>query len=125
MLAAGLRTPWTANTIQRDPAWRKGRGPHCTLHLSQSDAERLGVAQGHNVRLSTRRGSVELPASIDKRLMDGHVWVPNGFGAAYPDEDGTLRVQGVNLNELTDANDRDPLSGCPHTKYTLCRVEAA
>ena len=125
VLAAGLRTPWTANTIQRDPAWRKGRGPHCTLHLSQSDAQRLGVTQGHNVRLSTRRGSVELPASIDKRLMDGHVWVPNGFGTAYPDEDGTLRVQGVNLNELTDANDRDPLSGCPHHKYTLCRVEVA
>src|SRR5439155_903969 len=28
VLAAGLRTRWTANTIQRDPTWRKGRGPH-------------------------------------------------------------------------------------------------
>ena len=34
VLAAGLRTRWTANTIQRDPAWRKGRGPHCALNLS-------------------------------------------------------------------------------------------
>ena len=25
VMAAGLRTRWTANTIQRDPAWRKGK----------------------------------------------------------------------------------------------------
>ena len=124
VLAAGLRTPWTANTIQRDPAWRKGRGPHCALHLSPVDAERLGVDQGQSVRLSTRRGSLELPAAVDKRLSDGHVWAPNGFGMAYPDENGTLRVQGINLNELSDASDRDPISGCPHHKYTLCQVEA-
>ncbi|HUI26023.1 MAG TPA: molybdopterin-dependent oxidoreductase, partial [Candidatus Kryptonia bacterium] len=38
VLAAGLRTRWTANTIQRDPGWRKGRGPHCALNLSPNDA---------------------------------------------------------------------------------------
>jgi hypothetical protein len=43
---------------------------------------------------------------------------------AYPDENGTLQVQGINLNELSDASDRDPISGCPHHKYTLCQVEA-
>ena len=26
--------------------------------------------------------------------------------------------------ELSDASDRDPISGCPHHKYTLCQVEA-
>ncbi|MGH7857137.1 MAG: molybdopterin-dependent oxidoreductase, partial [Candidatus Binatia bacterium] len=39
VLAAGLRTRWTANTIHRDPAWRKGRGPHCALNLSAADAK--------------------------------------------------------------------------------------
>jgi anaerobic selenocysteine-containing dehydrogenase len=74
----------------------------------------------------TRRGAVELPAALDKRLMHGHVWIPNGFGAAYPSgPDGALEVQGVNLNELSDASDRDPITGCPHHKYTLCRVEQA
>ena len=28
-----------------------------------------------------------------------------------------------NPNELSDARDRDPISGCPHHKYTLCAVE--
>jgi len=125
VLAAGLRTPWTANTVQRDPAWRKARGPHCALHLSPADAERLGISKGDRVRLRTRRGALELPAAVDPRLLAGHVWVPNGFGMGYPDESGALVVQGVNVNELTDANDRDPISGCPHHKYTLCRVERA
>src|SRR5207249_3452951 len=39
VLAAGLRTRWTANTIQRDPGWRKGRGPHCALNLSPGEPE--------------------------------------------------------------------------------------
>jgi anaerobic selenocysteine-containing dehydrogenase len=125
VLALGLRTRWTANTIQRDPKWRKGRGPHCALHLSATDAENLGVGEGDLVRVATKRGAVELPAALDKKLRAGHVWIPNGFGMAYPGPDGKLVTQGVNLNELSDAADRDPISGCPHHKYTLCRIEAA
>jgi hypothetical protein len=49
--------------------------------------------------------------------------VPNGFGMRHADPDGTLRTDGVNLNELIDGRKRDPISGCPETKYTLCRVE--
>jgi anaerobic selenocysteine-containing dehydrogenase len=123
VLAAGLRTRWTANTIQRDPAWRKGRGPHCELHLTPADAEKLGVGRGDRVRISTRRGSIELPAALDAKLREGHVWIPNGFGMAYPGPDEKPVVQGANVNELTDVADRDPITGCPHHKRTLCRVE--
>lgn len=124
VLAAGLRTQWTANTIQRDPAWRKGRGPHCALNLSPGDAEALGIAAGERVRLVTKRGALELPAAIDKRLQPGHVWVPNGFGTRYPkDGSGELEAAGVNLNEITASDERDPFTGCPMHKYTLCRVE--
>ena len=84
VLAAGLRTQWTANTIQRDPAWRKGRGPHCALNLCPSDAEALGVAGGDLVRLITRRGAVELPPPSTSACSPGHVWVANGFGTRYP-----------------------------------------
>jgi anaerobic selenocysteine-containing dehydrogenase len=124
VLAAGLRTMWTANTIQRDPSWRKGRGPHCALNLCPGDAEALGIASGDRVRLVTRRGALELPAAVDKRLQSGHVWVANGFGARYPkDGSGEMEAAGVNLNFLTASEDRDPFTGCPQHKYTLCRVE--
>jgi anaerobic selenocysteine-containing dehydrogenase len=124
VLAAGLRTAWTANTIQRDPTWRKGRGPHCALNLCPTDADALGIANGDRVRLITRRGALELPAAVDKRLQPGHVWVANGFGARYPkDGSGALEPAGVNLNLLTASEDRDPFTGCPQHKYTLCRIE--
>ncbi len=123
VLASGLRTRWTANTIQRDPAWRKSRGPHCALNLSPVDAEKLSLANGDPVRITTRRGSIELPAQVDKHLLEGHVWMPNGFGTAYPDAGGELVVQGANLNQITDATDRDPFTGCPHHRYVPCRLE--
>ena len=126
VLSAGIRTQWNANTIQRDPAWRKGRGPHCALHIGADDAARLEIADGDRVRVTTRRGRVELPAAVDARVAAGHVWIPNGFGMAYPaGESGSLETQGVNVNELTDVRDRDPVTGCPHHKYTLCRVDRA
>ena len=118
VLAAGLRTRWTANTIQRDPVWRKGRGPHCALNLSPADARELGVGNGDRVRVSTRRGEVTLPAQIDPKLLVGHLWMPNGFGMVH---DGVL--DGANQNELTDAGDRDPFTGIPHHRHVQCRVE--
>jgi len=125
VLASGLRTQWTANTIQHDPAWRKGRGPHCALNLSAGDAARLGVASGDPVRIATRRGAITLPARIDPKLQDGHVWMPNGFGTAYPDAGGRLVVQGANLNEITDVADRDPFTAIPHHRYVRVRLERA
>jgi anaerobic selenocysteine-containing dehydrogenase len=122
VLAAGLRTRWTANTIQRDPRWRKGRGPHCALNLSPGDAGRLGVRAGDRVRVATRRGAVVLPASLDLKLRDGHVWMPNGFGMVH-EGDGVLVVDGANQNELTDAADRDPFTGVPHHRHVACRIE--
>ena len=125
VLASGLRTRWTANTIQRDPSWRKGRGPHCALNLSPGDAQRVGVIDGDRVRITTRRGQVELPAAVDKKLLDGHVWMPNGFGMIYPTEgnDADPNLAGVNMNAYTDTADRDPFTGCPYHRFVPCQIE--
>ncbi len=119
VMAAGLRTRWTANTIQRDPAWRKGKGPHCALNLSPADATTLGIREGDTVSVSTKRGNLTMPAHVDAKLMAGHVWMPNGFGMVS--SDGMLT--GANQNELTDVADRDPITGIPHHRYVRCRVE--
>jgi len=121
VMAAGLRTRWTANTIQRDPAWRKGKGPHRALNLSPADATALGICDGDTVRVATRRGTLTLPAQVDRKLLAGHVWMPNGFGMVSADG----MVQGANQNELTDVSDRDPFTGIPHHRYVRCRVERA
>lgn len=122
ILGNGLRTRWTANTIQRDPAWRRGRGPHCSLSLHPADAEALSISAGDQVRLSTKVSSVELPADVNAKLRQGYVSIPNGFGMQY-DRDGGVELDGVNMNEFTSIEDRDPFTGCPWHRYVPCRVE--
>ncbi|MDG2307887.1 MAG: molybdopterin-dependent oxidoreductase [Candidatus Binatia bacterium] len=123
VLASGLRTRWTANTIQRDPTWRKGQGPHCALHLHPDDAAKLSVEAGDSLRIETVRGAIVLPAAFDPKLQPGHVWMPNGFGVEYSETiDGERVTQGANLNEITDAADRDPITGCPHHRYVPVKL---
>ena len=125
MLNGGLRTRRSANTIQRDPAWRKGRGPHCAVLIHPADAAAIAVVDSAVVDVETRAGSVRLPAALDDSVQPGNVLIPNGFGMEYPDPTtGKLRKTGVAVNELTDAADRDPFTGCPHLKYIPCRVRA-
>jgi anaerobic selenocysteine-containing dehydrogenase len=81
-----------------------------------------GIVSGGDVRIVTSRGSATVPAEIDPRLQDGHVWIPNGFGMIAS---GNGERLGVNQNELTDTNDRDPFTGVPHHRTVACRIEAA
>ncbi len=124
ILNGGLRTGWTANTIVRDPAWRRGKGPHCPIIMNCDDAAELGLTDGSWVRLTSRRSSVEGPVRIEAATLRGHVHIPNGFGVRFPDpQTGELRQHGINVNELLDLHDRDPYTGCPHTKHIACRIE--
>lgn len=124
ILNGGLRTGFTANTIMQDPAWRKGKGPHAALYVSREDAAALGVANGDRVRIASRRGSVEAPVKIDANTQPGHLSLPNMLNQRFPDPVTGEPVQtGVSINELVDIMDRDPWTGCPHTKRIRCRVD--
>jgi formate dehydrogenase len=124
VLTAGERRSFTANTIVRDPAWRK-RDPDGALRIAPADAEHLGVTTGELVRLTTRRGSAVTPAEIDDAMQPGHVSLPNGLGLDYPGGDGEAVVTGVAPNELTSSADRDFLAGTPFHKHVRARVERA
>jgi anaerobic selenocysteine-containing dehydrogenase len=123
ILAAGERRTSTANTVFRDPGWRR-KDVNGALRMSPGDAERLGVETGGRVRLSTRRGSVEAVIEVSDTLRDGHVTLPNGHGLEYPDSEGKRRIHGVPPNELTSSEDRDWLALTPWHKHVRARVEA-
>jgi formate dehydrogenase len=123
VLAAGERRSSTANTIIRDPAWRK-RDAEGALRLSPQDAERLGLQSGGRARITTAGGSAEAVVEITDTMLPGHVSLPNGLGLGYPSEDDTDVVTGVPANELTSLEWRDPLAGTPWHKHVPARVEA-
>jgi anaerobic selenocysteine-containing dehydrogenase len=121
VLSAGERRSFTANTIIRDPAWRR-KDAEGALRMSAEDAAALGVATGDAVRLTTRRDSVVVPVEVSGAMQRGHLSLPNGLGLAYPTGAGE-HTTGVAPNELTAAEDRDPFVGTPWHKHVPARVE--
>jgi anaerobic selenocysteine-containing dehydrogenase len=121
VLSAGERRSFTANTIIRDPSWRK-KDSAGALRISPDDAGALGISDGEAVRLSTRRGSAVVSVEISDTMQPGHVSLPNGLGLGYPTTDGYVAT-GVAPNELTAVEDRDPFVGTPWHKHVAARIE--
>lgn len=117
VLSAGERRAFTANTIMRDPGWRR-RDPEGRLRISVADATRLGVGAGDRVRLTTRRGSTEVAVDPTDAMLPGHISLPNGLGLTVDERTG------VAPNELTAAEDRDEWAGTPWHKHVPARLES-
>jgi predicted molibdopterin-dependent oxidoreductase YjgC len=78
--------------------------------ISPSDGQRLGIADGERVRVSSRRGSVEVPIRFDASLRPGLAFMTLHF----PDQ--------VATNVLTiDAT--DPKSGTAEFKASAIRID--
>ena len=123
VLAAGERRSYTANTVIRDPAWAKSNNAY-TLSINPTDAASLGINDGGRARLTTAKNSIEVVVEIDKRMMAGHISLPNGFGLSYPDANGRAVITGVSPNELTAAEDCDDFAYTPWHKFVLARLDA-
>jgi anaerobic selenocysteine-containing dehydrogenase len=121
VLSAGERRSFTANTIFRDPAWRK-RDADGALRVNPDDAQRLGLADGGRARLTTKRASVDVVVEVSDVMQPGHVSLPNGLGVDYPGEAGAVTA-GVAPNELTAGEDRDWLAGTPWHKHVPAQLE--
>jgi anaerobic selenocysteine-containing dehydrogenase len=125
VLSAGERRSFTANTIIRDPEWRR-RDTEGALRISPSDAGRLGLASGDLAVVETPRGRATVTVSIDDGRQDGHLSLPNGMGLDHVEasEAGTSGrvVTGVAPNELTSSFDRDPFAGTPWHKFVPARL---
>ncbi|MFT5605154.1 MAG: anaerobic selenocysteine-containing dehydrogenase [Paracoccaceae bacterium] len=90
----------------------KGKS-RCTAQINPRDAARLGVQDGQNVRITSRVGSLVIPAELTDALMPGVVSIPHGWG--HQREGVKLEIAGqhagVSVNDLTDELALDALSG--------------
>jgi anaerobic selenocysteine-containing dehydrogenase len=119
ILSAGERRSNTAQTLIRDPAWRK-RDPHGALRISPVDAAPLGLEAGALVEVVTRRGRCTTPIEITDMMRAGNISLPNGLGLAHGPGGP---VTGVPPNELTSGDRRDWLAGTPWHKHVPARIE--
>src|SRR5262249_35248008 len=122
LLSAGERRSFTANTIMRDPEWRKA-DPDGALRVAPADAARIGLTEGGRARLTTKRASVVVTIAIDDAMSTGHVALPHGLGVDHAEGDQRVRP-GPAPNDLTASGYRDPWVGTPWHKSVAARLEA-
>ncbi len=89
--------------------------PDAFVQLHTDDAQRLGIAEGDWVRVTSRRGAVEARAKLGD-VPSGHAFIPFHYG--YWDDPERARA----ANELTIFS-WDPVSKQPHFKFAAVKVE--
>ena len=90
----------------------KGRN-RCTLLMHPDDAARRQLASPQKVRISSRVGSVEIELEVTPEMMPGVVSIPHGWGHGRPGVALSIaqKTPGVSVNDLTDEQAIDALSG--------------
>jgi formate dehydrogenase major subunit len=83
--------------------------PGAWLEIHPDDARAAGVRNGDTVRVSSRRGSVELPARVSAAIRPGVVFMPIHFGKTA-------------VNLLTNPA-LDPFCRIPEFKACAVKVE--
>jgi len=83
--------------------------PEAAASLAPMELRRLGIAAGDAVRVTTRRGVIELKARADSNVAPGQVFIPFCYAEAA-------------ANVLTNAQ-LDPFGKIPEYKFCAAKVE--
>jgi anaerobic selenocysteine-containing dehydrogenase len=103
----------------------KGKS-RCTLMLHPQTAEKHGIEDGQDVRVTSRVGSVVIAAEVTDELMPGVVSIPHGFGHGRKGVKQKIAQAhaGVSVNDLTDDTLIDQLSGNAAVNGVPVQLEA-
>jgi anaerobic selenocysteine-containing dehydrogenase len=124
LLVAGERRSYNANTIYRDPDWRR-TDRDGAIKIHPQDAATLGLVAGGWARCESKRGAVTVRVEVTDSVERGQATLPHGYGMEYTGEDGKRRRTGARINELTSSEDRDPVAGTPYHKFVPVRITPA
>ncbi len=93
--------------------------PEPAVTINTRDAETRNIRNGDLVHVSTLRGQVTMRALVTADIMQGTIDANMGGGGPI----GPPAWQDCNINEVTDINRYDPISGFPVYKALLCDVQ--
>jgi formate dehydrogenase major subunit len=85
--------------------------PGPTASLNPKELARYGVRAGEQIRVTTRRGSIELTARADRAVQEGTVFIPFAYVEAA-------------ANILTNPQ-LDPIGKIPEYKYCAVKIGPA
>jgi formate dehydrogenase alpha subunit len=101
---------WHTGVITRRVPGLLGNVPVVTVDIHPRDAEQLGVVEGQEVQLASRRGEIIAEVHVTDAMRRGEVFVP------------FVQLEGVAANFLT-INALDVPSGIPEYKACAVRIE--
>ena len=101
---------WHTGSMTRRTKVLDALEPTAIAQVSRGTIEKLGIAPGDMVRVTTRRGEVELQARQDDAVPDGVVFIPFAYVEAA-------------ANLLTNPK-LDPFGKIPEFKFCAAKVEA-
>ena len=125
----GHHTKSRTHSSYGNVAWLESVHPQ-QLWINAGDAKKLGIANGDTVRVSTERGTVEVPAKVTARIMPGVVSLPQGawYDPASRDPktlgDPSIVDRGGCISVLTSQRPT-PISKGNGVHTNLCKIEKA
>jgi anaerobic selenocysteine-containing dehydrogenase len=90
---------------------REGEG-YADLH--PEDARKRNITDGQPIEITTPRGRVRMKARISDAVHPGSIRLGWGWGDVDPQ---------CNVNNLTDDDRRDPVTGTPSNRSFMCRIQ--
>ena len=100
---------WHTGAITRRADVLNSLEPEPTVHISPADMMRLAITPGANVRVTTRRGSIDLAARREPSVPEGLIFMPFCYAEAA-------------ANVLTNPA-LDPYGKIPEVKFAAARIE--
>jgi len=111
------RLAWHFNTRTRTGRAPRlnSQAPKCFIEIHPEDASRLNITEGNEVEVTSRRGTICLPARFTDNLPTGTVFMPMHYGHVLGIGEGKL------ANILTHA-EYDIHSKQPEYKFTAVNI---
>lgn len=111
---------WMHNSL------RLVKGPEkCTLLIHPHDAASRSIENFQEVEVTSRVGKVKIKAEVSEEVMKGVVSIPHGWGHNRKGTQWKIAEEhaGVSINDLTDDQFIDPISG--NAAFSGVKVEVA
>lgn len=100
---------WHTGSMTRRATTLDHLEPEAIVGLHPGEMERLGLAAGDMVKVSTRRGAITLKVRADRDVAEGMIFIPFAFAEAP-------------ANMLTNPQ-LDPMGKIPEFKFCAARIE--
>jgi assimilatory nitrate reductase catalytic subunit len=121
LLTGRLRDQWHGMSRTGTIGQLFGHVPEPALDMHPRDMERLGLAEGDLVHVTSRRGSIVVPVAASATLSRTQVFLPMHWGEEYLGGRARAGTTGAGVNALTLPR-VCPTSGQPELKHAAVKV---